>query len=126
MAGAVNPNVGDFVGLDVQTGDWLFVNAVDLDAYCVQIGPLGASSPWFDEPQAKARFNYTWGARNTIPYSGGATWPGYLQYPATRYDDAPAPTERLPAPPPLRCECGTGDHTRSGAHSHWCPCWVSV
>jgi hypothetical protein len=60
-------------------------------------------------------------AQNPSPYGA---WPGY-SYPATRYDDAP-PTERLPAPPPLRCECGTGDHTRSAAHSHWCPCWVSA
>lgn len=102
MAGAVTPTspaVGDFVGLDVHSGEWLFVNAVDLDAWCVQIGPLGASSPWLDEVQAQARYNYTWGARNAPPTA--------------------------PAPAPAKCECGTGDHTRSGAHSHWCPMWVA-
>ena len=52
-------------------------------------------------------------------------WPGYLpSYPATRYDDAHVPTERLPVPA-LKCECGSGSSVRSGAHSHWCPCWVS-
>lgn len=42
-----------------------------------------------------------------------------------RYGDDAPPTERAPAPAPLRCECGTGVHERSGCHSHWCPCWVA-
>lgn len=60
-----------------------------------------------------------------LPAYGWGMWPGYT-YPATKYDEEHAPpTERGPAPAVARCECGSGDHTRSGAHSHWCPCWVA-
>lgn len=67
---------------------------------------------------------------HTSPCKGGFSqcsafgygWLGPF-YPATQYDDSP-PTERLPAAAP-KCECGSGDSARSGAHSHWCPCWVA-
>lgn len=60
-----------------------------------------------------------------LPAYGWGMWPGYT-YPATKYDEEHAPvTERLPAPAVVRCECGSGSSVRSGAHSHWCPCWVA-
>lgn len=60
-----------------------------------------------------------------LPAYGWGMWPGYT-YPATKYDEEHAPvTERLPASAVARCECGSGSSVRSGAHSHWCPCWVA-
>ena len=48
-------------------------------------------------------------------------WYGY------RYTDEHIPTERLgvPTAAPAKCECGSGSNEASGAHSHWCPRWVS-
>lgn len=47
-----------------------------------------------------------------------AFWTGYV------YPDSDPPTPRLPSPG-TKCECGSGSDARSGAHSHWCPCWVA-
>jgi len=49
-------------------------------------------------------------------------WPGYTYQ---EHDSAPTLPGVL-APAPARCECESGSHTKSGAHSHWCPMWVSA
>lgn len=47
-------------------------------------------------------------------------------YQGFKYEEAHIPTERLGVPTaPARCECGSGSNEASGAHSHWCPRWVS-
>lgn len=64
-------------------------------------------------------------AQNPSPWD--AFYHSYgLEYPRTRQygDDAP-PTERVPAAPASRCECGSGSDALSGAHSHWCPRWLA-
>lgn len=62
------PFVGDFVGIDVNDGDWLYIGAVDYDARLVRIGPMtGSLSDWLTETQARAIYNYEWAARVNPP-----------------------------------------------------------
>lgn len=115
MAGSVGtPYVGDFVGLDIGNGDWLYITAVDHARREVKVGACGASGGgWLNECAAQAIYSYTWGKKTPMPMFG------------YKYDEAHIPTERLGCNPPpdpstFKCECGSGSDALSGAHSHWC------
>lgn len=62
------PYVGDYVGERQTDGEMLFVNAVDLRQHLVQIAPIAVSgTPWLNETQARAYYNYTWGKKTNLP-----------------------------------------------------------
>jgi len=62
------PAPGDYVGADNQTGEDLYICAVNRDTREVKIGRLGGDSEWLNETQARARFSYEWGAHKPIPW----------------------------------------------------------
>lgn len=65
-----DPAIGDYVGVDIETGLDVYVCAVDRDARTVKIGPLnvGGASDWLNETEARAQYNYEWGAHLPIPW----------------------------------------------------------
>lgn len=121
------PHVGDYVGLHANTGDWLYVCAVNRTTREVRIGAVcTAGGGWLSEAAAQALYSYSWGAKKALPGPATvASWyslPKHQVWPGYDLDSIP-PT--LPSVHTTRCECGAGSDELSGAHSHWCPRWLA-
>lgn len=64
-----DPVIGDYVGKRATDGVDLYIVAVDTERRLVRIGELGRGhSDWLDETQARAFYNYEWGALKPIPW----------------------------------------------------------
>lgn len=65
-----NPAPGDYVGQHNETGERLYVAAVDHEHRLVQIAGHGKTGPWLNETQARAFYSYEWGKKTRMPFYG--------------------------------------------------------